>query len=233
MSVTAGATAASRTWFFAEGYTGAGFDQYLALFNPNSVAATAQLTYALAGGDGPAQRDAAGERPDDRDRPRACVSGESGRLGRGYANAMRVESDAPIVAERPMYFVYRDAAGRRIDGGHVVLGATAAKASWSFAEGYTGEGFDEYLAIFNASPVVANVRVTYYLNGGPPRVKGLTVGPLSRATIAVHDNRLGVGRGLEVSATVESLNLAGIVVERVVYFTYAGNVTGGHAALGQ
>ena len=80
------------------------------------------------------------------------------------------------------------------------------------------------------------MRITYLLNGGSPVVKTLTVAAASRATVAVHDAALGVGRnggvGWEVSAIVESTNGAGIVVERPTYFTYvpspdAARVAGG------
>jgi hypothetical protein len=112
------------------------------------------------------------------------------------------------------------------------VGATAARTTWWFAEGYTGPGFDEYLTILNPNPAPAPVTITYYLRGGAPVIKSLTVGANARATVSVHDPTLGVGRNQEVSTKVETGLAGGIVVERPVYFTYGAGVTGGHNALG-
>ena len=89
-----------------------------------------------------------------------------------------------------------------VTGGHNVMGVTApAPRPGYFAEGYTGAGFDEYLTILNPNPAAAPVTITYYLGGGQaPVVKTLTVPASSRATVAVHDAALGVGRGQEVAA---------------------------------
>jgi subtilisin family serine protease len=229
-----GATAPSATWYFADASTRSGVDQYLTLLNPGTTAGVARLTYLLRGG-GTIQREVplpAGRRTTVAVH-RAASPANPGGLGRGYTAALAVDSSVPIVAERPVYFVYRTAGGDRIDGGHIVPGATAPRPRWHFAEGYTGDGFDEYLTIFNPSAGAAPVRVTYYLRGGPPQVRELVVQPRAQAVLPVHEAGLGVGRGQEVSATVESTSGAGIVVERTVYFRYAGSLTGGHAALGQ
>ena len=47
-NVAGGDRAAATTWYFAEGYTGAGFDEYLTILNPNPTAAPVTLTYYLA-----------------------------------------------------------------------------------------------------------------------------------------------------------------------------------------
>ncbi|MCC6627524.1 MAG: S8 family serine peptidase [Chloroflexi bacterium] len=229
-----GATTPSATWYFAEGYTGEGFDEYLTLLNPTSVAGTAELTYALDSGQTVTRQVSV---PALRrttvivhDQPSAD---NPGGLGRGFAAALKVVSTVPVVAERPMYFVYHDAAGRRVDGGHSTLGAVAPRSLWHFAEGYTGDGFDEFLALFNPSATPVTARITYYLDGQPPRSVDVAVAAMSRSTVAVHDGARGVGRGLAVAASVEALSGRTIVAERVMYFTFAGGITGGHAALGQ
>ena len=74
--------------------------------------------------------------------------------------------------------------------------------------------------------------ITYYLNGGGgPIVRTLTVAAYSRATVAVHDAGQ-VGRGKEVSAKVETSHPGGVVVERPIYFTYRGDIDGGHTVMG-
>ena len=75
------------------------------------------------------------------------------------------------------------------------------------------------------------MQITYYLNGGSAgREDGSPWPANSRDTVAVHDAAQGVGRGQEVSAKVESTNGVGIVVERPMYFTYAGGLTTSPAA---
>ena len=154
-------------------------------------------------------------------------------VGRDQTVAATVASTngVGIVVERPIYFRYApDGGGAAIDGGHNGLGATATATSWSFAEGYTGVGFDEYLTILNPSPSPAAVTITYYLTGGAPQSETVTVGAGRRVTVAVHRS---VGRGREVAARVESAGGVGIVAERVMYFRYSPSIDGGSAALGQ
>jgi hypothetical protein len=103
--------------------------------------------------------------------------------------------------------------------------------TWYFAEGYTGTGFDEYQTLFNPNAATAAVTITYYLSGAPPVTRTLTVAPISRRTVAVHDPALCVGRGQAVAAQVASTNSVGLVVERPMYFARAGG-DGGHTTLG-
>ena len=137
-----------------------------------------------------------------------------------------------ILVERPIYFNYASGVG----GGHNAVGAPTPARVWWFAEGYTGAGFDEYLTILNPNASPAPVTITYFLGGGgAPVTRSLTVPAASRQTLAVHDPALGVGRGQEVAAKVETSNAGGVVVERPMYFTYNGSmgpVTGGHDAIG-
>ncbi len=51
-------------------------------------------------------------------------------------------------------------------GGHCVIGASAPRDDWFFAEGYTGDGFEEWLCIQNPGRSTANVTITYYPEGG-------------------------------------------------------------------
>src|SRR5205823_2032677 len=50
-----GAPAASKTWYFAEGFTGTGFQEYLTLANPSTSTVTANITYVFNGGGGKTQ----------------------------------------------------------------------------------------------------------------------------------------------------------------------------------
>jgi hypothetical protein len=225
-----GATALGTVWYFAEGNTGPGFDEYLTILNPGNAGA-ATITYYVEG-----------QNPTTRSVPLAATSrttvtvhapfdathnpGGLGRLSAGHAT--RVTTTVPVVVERPMYFVY----GNGIDGAHNVMGTTSPATIWNFAEGYTGTGFDQYFTILNPSPSQATVSITYYIPGGTV-TRNLAIQPNTRATVSVHDPVQGVGRDQAVSARITSTNGVGIVAERLMYFTFDGVITGGHAALGQ
>jgi hypothetical protein len=150
-------------------------------------------------------------------------------VGRGKEVSATVTTTNPggIVAERPMYFRY----GGSIDGGHDVVGVTAPKARWLFAEGYTGAGFDQYFTILNPGGGAVQVTITYYLSDGGVRERTVAVGPTQRRTVAVHGDGAGIGRGAAAAAVVESTG-GPVVVERPIYFRYGADITGGHTAAG-
>jgi hypothetical protein len=220
---TVGASLPRATWYFAEGFTGDGFDQYLTILNPNGAAVPARLTFYLTNG-----LTRTSELTIDPTSRKTVAVHEL--IGRGQAVSTKVEAlnGAGIVAERPIYFRY----GAGLTGGHVALGAAAPMRTWYLAEGYTGAGFDAYLTIQNPNPGPATVRITYYLRAGGPVVRELSVPGTSRVTVAIHDPAQGVGRDQEVAARVESTNGVTIVVERPSYFRYGTTVDGGHNVVG-
>lgn len=94
-----GVTAPSPTWYFAEGYTGSGFDEYLTILNPDPEGAMVSVTYYREG-EGPVVKS---HLVPAASRYTIKVNDE---VGPGQAVSAKVESDRPIVAERPMYFRY-------------------------------------------------------------------------------------------------------------------------------
>ena len=48
-----------------------------------------------------------------------------------------------------MYFDYMGTGAHHWAGGRDTIGATAPSFNWYFAEGYTGEGFEEWICIQN------------------------------------------------------------------------------------
>ncbi|MBC7084594.1 MAG: hypothetical protein H5T95_14090 [Firmicutes bacterium] len=110
-----GTTSPGTTWCFAEGTTRVGFDEYLTIQNPSDSTANVEVVYLLQGG---------GEIPktlhmDPHSRETVYVVGHLGRgtQNQGIDHSTLVRSDAPIVCERPMYFVFGG-----WDGGHCVMG---------------------------------------------------------------------------------------------------------------
>jgi hypothetical protein len=220
-----GAAGPRLSWSFADGITSTGWDEYLTILNPATADAAVRLTFYVTGQSAPLVKTMVVPA---NSRATVAVFDAPTGLGRGQTHGTTVTSTngVGIVVERPIYFRYSPV----IDGGHTLMGAVTPANTWLFAEGYTGPGFDEYLILLNPNSTPAPVTLTYYA-GGATLVRTLTVGANSRATVAVHDPA-HAGRNQAVSARVETTHPGGIVAERGLYFTYAGTVDGGHAALG-
>lgn len=97
-------------FYFAEGYTGSGFQEYLTLGNSQSNDASVQVLYLFADGNFQAEEMTvpAGSR--------ATVDVNTA-VGWGKDVSIRIASNQPLVAERPMYFNYNG-----LTGGHDVMG---------------------------------------------------------------------------------------------------------------
>ncbi len=205
------------TFYFAEGYTGTGFQTYLCLGNPNSSPATAEVTYLFNGG---GTKEASYQVPAN-SRTTIDVNSE---VGPDREVSIRVLSTtANLVAERPMYFNYQGV----WTGGSDAVGATAPAKSWSFAEGTTLPGFDEYVTVLNPGSSAANLNFHYMIEGQGEQVVTGNVGAHSRATFKTVDQ---IGMNKNCSLVVDSDQE--VVAERPMYFNYQGKWTGGHVAVG-
>ncbi len=216
-----GANQAGTDWYFAEGCTRPGFEQWMTVENPGEDAASVTLSYMLEGGGSRQQR--------------VSVPGSSrttidvnGFLGPGQDVSTRLHSGLPVIAERPMYFSYRDG----ISGGHISPGAPAPATSWYFAEGTTRSNpddgsYDEWLCMQNPGSGEAHVTASFMLGSGAEVRREYVLAPASRQTVSVD---LAVGEGHDVSTALSSD--APIVAERPMYFSYRGALTGGHDAAG-
>jgi hypothetical protein len=124
----------------------------------------------------------------------------------------------------------RDAEGR-ISVQHLPVGkeplliklATAPATTLYFVEGCTGEGFDEHLCLLSPDSRDATLRIFYLFAGGfPPLVRHETAPAHRRKTINVKGM---VGRGREVSISVEVENGVPLVAERPMYFAPCTSTT--------
>ena len=211
----------ASTFYFAEGYTGEGFQEYLCLGNMDAVDAEVDITFLFSGGTSQSLRVMvpAGSR---------STVDVNTAVGAGREVAMVVTSRQDIVAERPMYFSY----GKGWTGGHDVVGVKEPAATYYFAEGYTGEGFDEWLCVLNPGDVPAALTFRFQTEEkGEKVVSGLTVAPHSRASFRANDL---LGGSFQASCVVGSDRP--VVVERPMYFDYMGRGThhwqGGHCVMG-
>jgi hypothetical protein len=203
-------------WYFAEGYTGPGFEEWLCILNPTTVSAQVTITYMPEGADNleknmeiPAMS-----------RQTVCVNTDAGE---NLNVSVKVEANREVVAERAMYFNYRGA----WTGGHCVMGSKGTERVLYFAEGHTGPGFEEWLTIQNPGDQQAEVNLTYMMKNGNNHQVSHKVDPRSRYTVFVNQDCPEQG---DLSVKLESSQP--VIAERPMYFNYRGAWTGGHCVMG-
>ena len=209
----------STRWYFAEGSQGF-FDTYVLLANPGGSSATVTLQF-LTELDGVVQ-DTVTVSPTSR----RTIEAKLYPLLAGKSFSIVVESNAPIVAERAMYF----GAPPFWNGGHESAGAPAPSTTWLLAEGATGSFFDTYILVGNPNASQVTATFTYLLPSGVTVVKNKTVPANGRLTVLVDvDDPLLANTAVstQVTATLP------LVVERSMY--WAGPSTAwyeGHNSFG-
>jgi hypothetical protein len=152
-----------------------------------------------------------------------------------------VTASAPIVVQRQEYFRFNGAntagVATPIPGGTDVMGQPGpAKTTYSFAEGYTTNSFDEFLTLQNPNTASEQVAVTLYLAHGVTTQKIVTVGAQSRVTVSINSLVTPVAQGnaiagYEVAMSVQALS-GTIVAERPMYFDYHNVSPGGTDVVG-
>jgi len=217
-----GATAPNDNWYFAEGNTLPGFDEYVTVLNPQSTTASLTFHYMVAG---VGEKDVTGSVPA---HSRATFT-TSAQIGSNLNESLWLSSTQPIVAERPMYFDYMGLANDNWTGGHDVVGANAPEKTWYFAEGTTRPDFEEWLTLQNPNSTPITVNATYQLGSGQgsPIAKSYTVPAMQRLTVSVN-NAIGPNKDDSVKLTSPS----NFIAERPLYFNYNGVWTGGSDVLG-
>jgi hypothetical protein len=213
-SITMGATALSKAWYFAEGTTRSGFEEWLCLANPGSEDADAHVIYHRAGAPD-------SEQLIDVPAGRRRTIDVNAVLGPEADVAVEIESDREIIAERPMYFDYRG----KWNGGDDSMGMASPATGLYFAEGTTRPGFEEWLCLLNPGNVRAAVKVQYTFQDASTQEQDIALAPGQRFSIFVNEV---VGPGKDVAAYIESDQ--GIIAERSMYFSYHGVWDGGSCA---
>jgi hypothetical protein len=223
-----GATAPNPKWFFAEGNTLTEFDEYVTVLNPGDTAANLTFRYMV---EGQGEQDVPGYVGV---HSRATFKTKE-QIGNGKNVSLSLESDQPVVAERPMYFNYLGLAANNWTGGHDVVGTNSPNTSWYFAEGTTRKNstdgaFEQWLCLENPGTADLVVTATYQLAGGQgdPIAKAYAVPAQQRLTVSVN-NEIGANKDCSVYLHSDSAFIA----ERPMYFSYHGVAwTGGHDVLG-
>jgi hypothetical protein len=221
-----GALQPATQWYFAEGCTRRSFDMWLCLQNPHSKQIQVTATYMFGPGQGANVEKTYTLSPTSRFTVKV-----DDEVGEEKDVSVKLTSSDPFIAERPMYFHYKD----RWTGGHCVVGATSASREWYFAEGCTRPGFETWLCLQNPQDHGVRVRLRYLCGDGYNEEKVISIPARSRYSVAVHEPREGIGiqdsRRGDVSIQVLAEN-GDIVAERPMYFNYGGAWTGGHCVVG-
>ena len=217
-----GVNQAAKEWYFAEGTTRTGFNEWLTIQNPDA-SQLAKITCEYMRASGGSVTETYWVQP----ATRATINVNSEVENADVS--MHLTSNVDIICERPMYFNY----GGAWSGGHCVAGANAPRNTWYFAEGTTRAGFDEWLCVQNPMGAAADVGFRFMLDDGRVVTKEMNVPARARRTLHVPEV---VEPERDVSVVV-SCTATPIVVERPMYFALpspdgGSPWTGGHDVLG-
>src|SRR6266581_3959503 len=222
-------------WLFAEGYTGGHFQETFAIANLDPARTAATVTITLEYNDGTSHAFPLTVNP------LSQVIWNVNSLGLGATSqsvsAEITSSGAKIAVEREMYFGYGHVGDGRTtlaSGGTDVLGQVgpASVSAYSFAEGYTNLGYDEWLTIQNPTPNTETISVTAANAVGTvynflQQVVGHSRYTVDMAAIVIgHMYHATDGyNGYEISLAVQSSN-GPFVVERPMYWNASGTQGG-------
>jgi phage terminase large subunit-like protein len=211
-----GAAQPERDWYFAEGCTRTGFNQWICLMNPNPEEATAGIVYVMEDG-GRIERE---YRLAPHSRFTVNVNSD---VARQHDVSTHITSELPLVAERPMYFLYNST----IDEGSDAMGVCNPGSSWYLAEGCTRAGFEEWICLMNPGVETAHVALRFMLEDTSQREHVVAVPPGTRVTVKVNDVV-----GPEHDVSTEVMSDSPVVVERPIYSNYRGSCPSGDTLSG-
>jgi len=179
--------------FFAEGYTGGTYQEYLSLLNPGAHSTRARVTIYRADG---AKRVTVAVPLRPFSRQTLNINTLAPRAG----VALWVQDDSAVVVERALY-----SGGN----GHIVAGAPRAGCQWYVAAGYVGAGFGDGLRIFNPTDTTAVVSNTAYRSDGSTRSSRQIIPSGARVNVALDDVAPVGPSSMEIDSSVP------VVVESV------------------
>ncbi len=225
----------ANDWLFAEGYTGGQFQENFVIANLDPNMTHANVTINLEYTDGT------------RRSYNVTVNPQSQLTWNVNTNAIYptsqsvsaeiTSSGANIVVEREMFFKYKHVGNGRTltaTGGTDVVGQVgpATATSYSFAEGYTNVGYDEWLTIQNPTANQETITITLANAKGTVYTFLVIVVSHSRYTVDMvgtvmqHLYHKSDGyNGYEVSMAVQS-NAGPFIAERPMYWNDSGTQGG-------
>jgi len=207
---SAGAFPVARSWYFAEGTTAYGFEEYVCVQNPTPNVAKVQATYMMP----PEKGQKLGDEFELPSLSRATIN--VAEVAPSTDVSVKVDSDQEVICERSMYW-----AGRA--EGHDSIGVMSPQTKWYLAEGCTNYGFEEYLSLQNPLSSNSTATITYNTSSGPKARAPIVVPAHSRKTIKVNDDVPPDDVSVTVNATKP------LVAERSMYWDAR---RGGHDSIG-
>ncbi|MFN2607030.1 MAG: DUF5719 family protein [Acidimicrobiales bacterium] len=220
------ASAASTSWYFAEGVTTKDATETIFLFNPFPDDAVVDMVFGTEDGQvtpqaltGVSVRGGGmtgvnvGDFVQRREQVTAAVTARAGRL----------------VAARLQSFDGSGPSGRK--GMALLLGAAAPGDLWYLPEGLVADGVTERYQVFNPSGREARVELDLALEKGVAEPLLLTVPATGRVTVSANDEAR-IPKSVPHAVTARSLNGVGVVVERDMEFAAASHRSGLTESLG-
>jgi hypothetical protein len=195
-------------WFLAEGQTGAFFETFVLLANPNPNPVDVTVRYLT--NNGVARTDQMTLAPTSR---ATIVADEIPEIAETDVS-FDISATGPIIAERSMYW-------GPWYGAHNSMGVTDLGTKWALAEGEVGGPFgaNSYILLANPGGQAADVTLTFYREGGAaPLTLTRTVQPGTRVTVQSSD--AGFGAHERFGAIIDSTQP--IAVERSIYWNEGG-----------
>ena len=197
--ISDGATAITHYAYFAEGYTGSGFRESLALINAVNANATVDLKLFSSNGGVPIERRYIVG-------PLRRYTIDVNALAPNQSVAASLVSDVELAIERTLVF------GKNGNGMTTVPATDSLQPTWYFAEGSTKNGFSEFITLANPSAAPAAVTTTFM------DARGRTIGTSKNILAAGTRATINVGKivsASSVGAMVQSDTP--ILAERTLY----------------
>ncbi|MBK5093351.1 MAG: DUF11 domain-containing protein [Actinobacteria bacterium] len=218
----------AREWFIAEGSTGAGFETYILVQNPQDGSADVVATFM--NDKGVAAEKGFSMMPHSRATLRV-----SDYVPNEFDVSTKITANQDVVAERSMYWDKLEVQQTyEMRDGHSSTGVSSLGATWMIAEGSTGTGFDTWILLSNPGDSEADTAVTFMNAEGPLAPINVKIPPRSRKTIRINDY---VPDDFNVSTLIESNTP--LVAERSMYWDKREasgiqpyEMMGGHSAPG-
>jgi hypothetical protein len=208
---SAAVPAGARNWFLAEGSTGAWFETFVLISNPNTAEVTATIRYLTPSG--VARTEVRTLPPTSR-----TTIPVDGLPGLGSTDvSCSISATANIIVERSMYW---PGVPGPWYGAHNSVGITTLRTRWALAEGEIGgaDGASTYVLLANPGTTAATATVTFYREGAGPIVVSRSVPAGSRQTVSA--DTVGLAAGERFGVVVDSTQP--IAVERSIYWNYQG-----------
>jgi hypothetical protein len=225
---SAGLRAPQTQWFFAEGATGAFFDLFILIGNPNDAAAQVTATFLFDDGTACSTTMPVGAKSRFNIWVDTLVLSDCPRSLADAAVSTTITADRPVIAERTMWWPGPSPA--QWAEAHNAAGAAETGTRWALADGEQGgpRATETYILLANTSPYAGTARVTLFFEDGSTLQRDVPLMPNSRASLPVGAPVAAGGFGPAVAdrrfgAVIDSLPLAGqpgpaaIVVERAMY----------------